>query len=481
MENHPSSLRTLRRTLALGLVSTATIAVVSCQTSTDESTAPEGASPEAARENAPPTAGELAHDTQIAAALQSAFPKHAKRALGLDRPLGFVARDGGFRRPASESSMAHMDVELPGDGSGVARITAPGGFEVLVREIGAHGQAAIAGRAVAYKRAGGTSFWTVTSGGAEEWLHLTAGAVASKDEPAASWEVEGASLAAMNGAVALMDDSGVARGWVTAPAAFGKDGRAVDLRLAVSGDRIDLFADARGEEVLIDPGWQAVAPVATGRYGATGLVLPSGKVLFSHGFNGLFPAVAEQYDPPTNVWSTAGTPTAGRYLPGAVLLGTGRVLVVGGQGALGNLSSTELYNPATNTWAAGPAMSSARAVPNVALLPNGKVLVTGGYDGVNFLFTAQTYDPATNTWSVAAAAPTARGFASVVVLPSGKVLFAGGINGNVNTPTVLSVAELYDPVTNTWSSASRREQRFIPLGFCVFLACIHAVVMGCDN
>ena len=55
------------------------------------------------------------------------------------------------------------------------------------------GEGALAGRAVAYRRAGGTSFWAAVPNGVEEWLHLDAG-VARTGEVAAAWEVEGAKL-----------------------------------------------------------------------------------------------------------------------------------------------------------------------------------------------------------------------------------------------------------------------------------------------
>src|SRR5438132_6277989 len=54
-------------------------------------------------------------------------------------------------------------------------------------------------------------------------------------------------------------------------------------------------------------------------------------------------------------------------------------------------------DPATGTWTAPAAMSTARYDHTATLLPNGKVLVAGGY-GINGpVSSAELYDPATGT------------------------------------------------------------------------------------
>ena len=63
------------------------------------------------------------------------------------------------------------------------------------------------------------------------------------------------------------------------------------------------------------------------------------------------------------------------------------------------------------------------------------------------------------TWSSASSLATARSYHTATLLPSGKVLVAGGYAGGVS----LASAELYDPVTDGWSSAgslssTRRER-----------------------
>ena len=444
----------LLRSLGATLVIVSGVAVASCEADSDES---RGAPSQGAAENAAPNSAAAAavevRSGPAARALRAAFPEHADRVLGLHFPDGFVANEPGFGRAPSGSIIAHVDVQLPRDAAKPTTITAPGGFEIRVREIDASGEATPDERAVTYRRAGGSAFWTVNERGAEEWLHLDAGAVRSMEDVAATWEIEGAEPVLMNGAVAMMDH-GVARAYMTAEEAYSKGGRKVDVRLAVRDHRVELFADAQGEEVLIDPGWVAVAPNTSGRWGATAATLLSGKVLFANGYNGAtILANAEVYDPLANTWAAGGTMAAGRYLPAMSILTNGKVIVAGGQTLAAYVATAELYDPSTNTWSAAPSMSAARGIPSSALFGNGKLLVAGGYNGAAFLATAEAYDPATNTWSSAGTMATLRAFGMAVRLANGKVLVAGGENTSINTPTALASAELYDPATNTWSSA----------------------------
>ncbi|MCI0607991.1 MAG: hypothetical protein L0Z71_02880, partial [Anaerolineae bacterium] len=65
----------------------------------------------------------------------------------------------------------------------------------------------------------------------------------------------------------------------------------------------------------------------------------------------------------------------------AALLNDGRVLVAGGLGGSGSLSSAEVYDPATGTWSATASMINARDRFPATRLADGRVLVVGGgYD-----------------------------------------------------------------------------------------------------
>ena len=92
------------------------------------------------------------------------------------------------------------------------------------------------------------------------------------------------------------------------------------------------------------------------------------------------------------------------------------------------------YDPVTDAWTALPDMHAARAWATATLLNNGLVLVAGGnsvYDPdaetVVPTTSVDLFDPATNTWSSAASMATARYEHVASRLSDGRVLVAGGI------------------------------------------------------
>src|SRR5437868_3583539 len=94
---------------------------------------------------------------------------------------------------------------------------------------------------------------------------------------------------------------------------------------------------------------------------------------------------------------------------------------------------------------ASPApLATARYSHTTTLLDNGQLLVVGGKDGSGALGTAELYDPMTNSWSAAGALAAARDHHTATLLPNGKVLVAGGRNSDTS---FLATAELYDPGT----------------------------------
>jgi len=202
----------------------------------------------------------------------------------------------------------------------------------------------------------------------------------------------------------------------------------------------------------------------------TATLLPNGRVLVAGGDDYLVSGnfgitrAAEVYDLASNTWSSAGNMSVPHAFHTATLLPNGKVLVAGGQvncvacGGWFPTGGTELYDPAANTWVAGASMATARQSHTATLLPNGKVLVTGGAinDPCNcsrstVTSSAELYDPLSNTWSSAGAMSAPRAGHTATLLQNGKVLVVAG--GTTGTPTLLATAELYDPVANTWVAA----------------------------
>ncbi|WP_437877508.1 Kelch repeat-containing protein [Sorangium sp. So ce513] len=391
--------------------------------------------------------------------LRFRFPGQAAQVLLGDE--AFVAVDKGFALASTGGATREIEARferrgglkavLPARGEGKVRFHLPGGFEIGVREIGAEGEGAVVEHAVAYRRQGGTSFWSAVDAGYEEWLHLDAG-VANGGAPVAEWEVDGATLRQQGDAVEVVDDVGAARLRVTAPAAYASGGRPVEARLEVRGATIALWVDAGGEEVLVDPIWAPIGAMSAARANYTATPLGNGMVLVVGG-TGASGALgsAELYDPVSNTWWPAGTLATARYNHTATLLGNGKVLVVGGNANASVVhTSAELYDPASNTWTATGALAAGRGRHTATLLGNGKVLVAGGSSASPpvAMATAELYDPSTGVWSPASSMGASRSMHTATLLGSGKVLVAGG---NSTASAYLSSAELYDPGTGAWS------------------------------
>jgi hypothetical protein len=107
----------------------------------------------------------------------------------------------------------------------------------------------------------------------------------------------------------------------------------------------------------------------------------------------------------------------------------------------GPVAKTLLTSP---SWFPAGNLNTARVGHTATLLQNGKVLVVGGWDKpneANVLDSAELYDPVTGTWSVTGRLNMPRIVHTATLLPDGKVLIVGR-GGTV---------ELYDPSTGTWS------------------------------
>jgi uncharacterized repeat protein (TIGR03803 family) len=217
---------------------------------------------------------------------------------------------------------------------------------------------------------------------------------------------------------------------------------------------------------LYDPDfgtWAETGAMATARGNHTATLLLNRKVLVAGGFKrdtGSALSTAELYDPGTGTWRAVGSLASARVNHTATLLPNGKVLVAGG--APDNLQSTslstvEVYDPDTGIWTTKNPMSSARQAHTSTLLPDGRVLVAGGFNVGYFTSSAEIYDPASGTWMATGALGTSRGVHSATLLPDGKVLAVGGNHNSLDAPPAVALfsAELYDPATGTWTTASR--------------------------
>ena len=204
---------------------------------------------------------------------------------------------------------------------------------------------------------------------------------------------------------------------------------------------------------LYDPATDRFTPAATmttTRRGHTATVLPDGRVLIAGGYGGDGPtwgsplASAELYDPSSDRFTTTGDLITATGFHTALLLPSGKVLIVGGSGIgtfPNNVAPAELYDPSVGTFtAAGTYVGRSECdfcAPSV-LLADGTVLFPDQYP-------AQIYDPTTNAFTVTGMMITDQSAATL--LPNGTVLFAGG-----ESLSRTATAELYDPKTGAYSA-----------------------------
>lgn len=197
-------------------------------------------------------------------------------------------------------------------------------------------------------------------------------------------------------------------------------------------------------------------PLTYARAYHTATLMPDGTVIVVGGYyNGTtYVSATERYTPATNRWTTVsgGSLITARRYHTATLLPSGKLLVSGGEGAAGALTSAELFNPTTGVWATTTSLVYARQNHTATLLPDGRLLAVGGYNGTTYLNSAEIYlDLTAGAWSSPGSMSSARSNYTATLLPDGRVLAAGGRS---DASTCLSTADLFDPTTNTWSSAA---------------------------
>ncbi len=208
--------------------------------------------------------------------------------------------------------------------------------------------------------------------------------------------------------------------------------------------------DVPSFRTLIQPAMEVGYLTNARNAGAAATLLNNGTVLLTG-----TGASAEIYDPSTNSSTLTGSMSVARSQHTATLLQDGTVLVVGGQLNGTRQASAETYDPATGTFTvtAGP-MSVGRDSHAATRMNDGRVLITGGNINVGIttqaVASAEIYDPVSRTFTAAPDMTSTRQFHNSVLLQSGRVLVASGYIGGSSSRT----AELYDPATNTFTATA---------------------------
>jgi Kelch motif len=243
-------------------------------------------------------------------------------------------------------------------------------------------------------------------------------------------------------------------------------------RVLIAGGHSFVPAERRARLIssaeLYDPStgaFTATGDLTTPRAFHTATLLPDGRVLITGGQDDQPPyqsvATAELYDPSTGTFTATGPMVAARRYHSAVLLGSGKVLIISGAEYRGNGGTidlrAELYDPTSGTFAAtgtpvsiNPTTGDDYIYPTATLLQDGRVLVTWTSS------LAELYDPRAGTFS-----PTGRMIAgreyeggTQTLLANGTVLVAGG-----SAFGAIDSAEVYDPSTGTFRLTGKMTTR----------------------
>jgi N-acetylneuraminic acid mutarotase len=130
------------------------------------------------------------------------------------------------------------------------------------------------------------------------------------------------------------------------------------------------------------------------------------------------------------------------------------IYVFGGQrvGGGSGIDSVEAYDPASDTWGSRASIPTAR-LGMMASAVDDKCYLIGGADGPGgaALNRVDEYDPINDRWRRRADIPTARVAGASAVL-AGKIYVAGGWTAGDIRSAAVSSLEVYDPVSNTWTS-----------------------------
>ena len=214
--------------------------------------------------------------------------------------------------------------------------------------------------------------------------------------------------------------------------------------------------DATGNPVPIPEVWNGSswrqltgASLAMANYPRT-FVAPDGRIYVagsSRQTRWLDVSGAGQWtDGPQRLYGLRSYGTAVMYEPGKIMYAGG------GSGSTLPTATVEIIdlNQANPQWAWTGSLATARWNHNATLLPTGEVLVTGGVAGDRAnpalrINSSEIWNPATGSWrTVASSASMLRGYhSSSLLLPDGRVLHGGGGDG-ASTPDNLDY-EIYSP------------------------------------
>ena len=261
-----------------------------------------------------------------------------------------------------------------------------------------------------------------------------------------------------------------------------------DGRVLAIGGHADWGVGLRNTDIFdpITKLWSFMAPMHYGRWYPTATVLPDGRVLAISGGDTCETCIAsipEIYNPTTNTWTALTTaPFSVALYPLMFVLPDGRVLEAGATRAA---VDTRVLDLTTNTWTVID--STPRDAHSAVMYELGKIMKSGSSADVNVstaasaatTFTLDMTQPSPK-WQATANMAFRRSYHNLTILPDGSVLTTGGgsTKDGVNYANSVLPAELWSPVTKTWSTMASMQVGRLYHGTAVLLLDGRVLVAG---
>lgn len=199
--------------------------------------------------------------------------------------------------------------------------------------------------------------------------------------------------------------------------------------------------------------WTALAPVPHRGVGVEGMSVGvvGNKIIAALGYDFGDTARTRIYDIDTNTWSM-GANAPGASSEGAGAVHGGLFYAAGGR-QFGARRDLWVYDIETDQWSSRASMNQGRA--GLALVAVGNALYAiGGRRGTSpcsggALSSVERYDIDRDEWTFVAPMPFALSDRAAAVV-GGKIYVFGGCSGFF---TLVADVDVYDPVTDTWSTA----------------------------
>jgi hypothetical protein len=175
-------------------------------------------------------------------------------------------------------------------------------------------------------------------------------------------------------------------------------------------------------------------------------LLPNGRLLLFDGQS--LGSLAQVWNPVNNTFTPVTAPD-NVFCSGHTSLADGRVFVVGGHisGHVG-LSDSNIFDFQSQNWSQGPVMSNGRWYPTATTLPDGRVIALSGESTCDGCFVTQPeiYNPVTNSWSSQNNSKLSFPYyPHAFVLPDGRVL----VSSTTEAPIISRVLDLN---TQKWTA-----------------------------